>query len=297
MAKVKIIALYQFTPIRDVKNLQEKIVTFCKNKEVFGSLLIAPEGINGTIAGDPNSLDMVVCLIETLEGFNDLNCKISYSDKVPFRKLRVRLKKEIISMGVPNVDPLEYVGNYIEPDEWNEFSRNADVVLIDTRNDYEVAIGTFKGAINPKTEKFRDFPDWWSRNAKRFKDKKVAMFCTGGIRCEKSTNFLMKQDFTNVYHLKGGILKYLEVIDQEESIWEGECFVFDQRVSVKSGLEEGSYSLCFACRRPISCEDKSALEYEEGVSCHQCINEHTAKRKDGFRERQRQSIISEQKSR
>ncbi len=288
MKKIKIVTLYQFTRMTSLAQLQASLVELCYQNNVFGSLLLAKEGINGTIAGLEDGINNVLEFIGLIPGCSDVEKKISFSTKIPFLKLRIRLKKEIVTMGQPEVKPSARVGKYIEAEHWNEFTSSDDVVLIDTRNDYEVSIGTFTGAINPKTKKFRDFPEWWTKNASRLENKKIAMFCTGGIRCEKSTNFLLSKGVKDVYHLKGGILKYLEKVDPDKSKWEGECFVFDQRVSLKHGLEEGSYHLCFACRRPISEEDKLHNHYEEGVSCPYCYFQHTNSRKEGFRERQKQ---------
>jgi UPF0176 protein len=214
---------------------------------------------------------------------------------MPFLRMKVKLKKEIVTMGQPHVDPTVNVGNYVEAKDWNDLIAQDDVVLIDTRNDYEVAIGTFDGAIDPLTKSFGEFPAWWEENKNRFHNKRVAMFCTGGIRCEKSTNFLLNEGVEDVYHLKGGILKYLEEVPQEQSSWDGECFVFDARVSVKHGLEEGKYELCYACRMPLAPEDFTKPEFEKGVSCHQCINDHDEDRKERFRERQKQVMLAEKR--
>jgi UPF0176 protein len=295
MTNIKILALYQFTYFENLLGLQKSLKSICENSAVLGSLLIAPEGINGTIAGDELGIASVLSFIESLPGCSELERKFSCADKMPFLKLRVRIKKEIVSMGQSHVKPGQKVGNYITALDWNDFISGDDVIVIDTRNDYEVAIGTFNGAVNPETKKFRDFPKWWKKNANKFIDKKIAMFCTGGIRCEKSTNYLLQQNQKNVFHLKGGILKYLETVKAEDSIWTGECFVFDQRVSLKHELKEGTYSLCFACRRPISEFDKLNCEYEEGVSCHNCFDQHSPKRKDGFRERQKQIKLKTQR--
>ena len=216
------------------------------------------------------------------------NWKESTAADMPFRKMKVRLKREIVTMGQPNVDPQARVGHYVAPKDWNTLIRDPDVVVIDTRNDYEVAIGTFDGAINPKTQSFGEFPDWWAANKDKFDGKKVAMFCTGGIRCEKSTNFLLGQGVPDVYHLKGGILKYLEDVPKENSTWEGSCFVFDGRVSVGHGLQEGPHVLCHGCRRPILPEDRERPEYEDGVCCHHCSDETSDDDKARFRERQKQ---------
>jgi len=290
MGKIKILAFYKFTNFDFLSNLKSSLSQVCEANEVLGSILLSAEGLNGTIAGLEENVNTVLKSMQALPGCMDLEHKTSFSSNMPFLKLRVRLKKEIVTMGRPEVRPSQLVGNYVKAEDWNDFIRNDDVILIDTRNDYEVAIGTFEGSVNPMTQKFRDFPAWWSENRNKFKGKRIAMFCTGGIRCEKSTNFLIQNNHNNVFHLKGGILKYLEKIPLEKSQWKGECFVFDQRVSVKHGLKEGSYSLCFACRRPISDIDKTHSKFEEGVSCHNCYDQHSLRRKEGFRERQRQII-------
>ena len=288
MEKIKILAFYKFTTFNYLLDLKSSLSQMCETNEVLGSVLISEEGLNGTIAGFEENIDTALQFMQALPGCVDLEHKTSFASNKPFSKLRVRIKQEIVTMGCPEVRPSQLVGNYVEAEDWNDFIKNDDVVVIDTRNDYEVSIGTFEGSVNPMTQKFRDFPAWWSKNRHKFEDKRIAMFCTGGIRCEKSTNFLIQNDHNNVFHLKGGILKYLENVSAEKSQWKGECFVFDQRVSVKHGLQEGSYSLCFACRRPISNFDKKHAKYEEGVSCHNCYDQHSLKRKEGFRERQRQ---------
>ncbi|MDQ7081452.1 MAG: rhodanese-related sulfurtransferase, partial [Paracoccaceae bacterium] len=224
-----------------------------------------------------------------------LEHKESFADTMPFARMKLRLKREIVTMGQPDVDPLKGTGHYVEPAEWNELIASDDVVVIDTRNDYEVAIGTFEGAVDPRTRSFREFPKWWEENRDRFHNKRIAMFCTGGIRCEKSTNFLRQQGIDEVYHLKGGILKYLEEVPESESRWNGECFVFDGRVSVGHGLQPGPYDLCHACRRPIAPEDRARPEFEEGVSCHQCVDEYDEERRARFRERQKQIRLARER--
>lgn len=285
---VIVAALYHFTRFEDPASLREPLLSLCKEAKVFGTLLLAHEGINGTIAGPKEGIERLLSHIRALPGCADLEWKISHASEMPFYRMKVRLKKEIVTMGQPDVAPAEKVGRYIEPEDWNETISRDDVVVIDTRNDYEVAIGTFDKAVDPKTDTFRDFPQWWEDNADRFEGKSVAMFCTGGIRCEKATNWLMSQGVEDVMHLKGGILKYLEKIPEQESKWSGECFVFDQRVAVQHGLKEGSYSMCHACRRPISEADKASPDFQKGVSCHHCITEFSEADKARFAERQKQ---------
>lgn len=281
-------ALYHFTRFDNPEALQAPLLDLCKAQSVRGTLLLAHEGINGTIAGPRAGIDAVLAHIRSLPGCADLEWKESTAQQEPFNRMKVRLKREIVTMGQPNVDPVARVGHYVTPEDWNEFISAPDVAVIDTRNDYEVAIGTFDGAIDPETKSFGEFPQWWEENKHRFHNKRIAMFCTGGIRCEKSTSYLVSQGVDEVYHLKGGILKYLEEVPQEDSTWNGECFVFDGRVSVGHGLKEGPHELCYACRRPILPEDMKRPEYEHGVSCHQCINETTEAARAAFRERQKQ---------
>ncbi len=292
MSFITVAALYHFSRFDDHEALQKPLQETCNKAGVFGTLLLAGEGINGTIAGPRKGIDTVLAAIRALPGCADFEHKESTASVLPFNRMKVRLKAEIVTMGQPQVDPIASVGNYVAPEDWNDLIARDDVVLIDTRNDYEVAIGTFQGAIDPQTASFREFPKWWQDNKDRFHNKRVAMFCTGGIRCEKSTNYLLGEGVQDVYHLKGGILKYLENIAPDQSTWDGECFVFDARVSVGHGLAEGPYHLCYACRRPISEEDTKRPEYEKGVSCHQCLAEFDDDRRARFRERQKQVRLS-----
>lgn len=285
-------ALYHFTPFPDPASLRDPLLTLCKNQGITGTLLLAREGINGTIAGSRNGIDAVLAHIRGLPGCADLEWKESTAQAQPFSRMKVRLKREIVTMGQPDVDPRKEVGTYIEPEDWNALISAPDVVVIDTRNDYEVAIGTFEGAVDPETASFREFPDWWHANKERFHNKRIAMFCTGGIRCEKASNYLLGQGVDEVFHLHGGILKYLEEVPEEQSLWDGDCFVFDGRVSVGHGLREGPHQLCHACRRPLAPEDLRRAEYEPGVSCHQCIAETSDADKARFRERQKQILLA-----
>ena len=287
-----IAALYHFTRFADPAALRGPLSALCLAQGVKGTLLLAGEGINGTIAGSRAGIDAVLGQIRALPGCDDLDWKESTAHEMPFNRMKVRLKREIVTMGQPDVDPLARVGNYVEAAEWNALIEAPDVAVIDTRNDYEVAIGTFEGAIDPATRSFGEFPAWWEANKARFHNKRIAMFCTGGIRCEKSTNYLLGQGVEDVYHLKGGILKYLEVVPESESRWNGECFVFDGRVSVGHGLVEGPHELCYACRRPILPNDKTRPEFELGVSCHQCLDETSDDDKARFRERQKQVALA-----
>lgn len=285
-------ALYHFTRFDNHEALRQPLHDLCRDQQITGTLLLAKEGINGTVAGPKAGIDTLIAHIKSLPGCEDFVWKLSTAQDRPFARMKVRLKKEIVTMGQPDVDPLAKVGHYVEPKDWNELIQSPDVVVIDTRNDYEVAIGTFEGAIDPETATFREFPAWWEKNKDRFHNKRVAMFCTGGIRCEKSTNYLLGQGVEDVYHLQGGILKYLEEVPQDNSTWNGECFVFDGRVSVGHGLEEGPHVMCHACRRPILPEDRDRDTYENGVSCHLCIEETSEEDKTRFRERQKQIALS-----
>lgn len=287
-----IAALYHFTPLSDPAALRAPLADVCRAQGVTGTLLLASEGINGTIAGPRAGIDAALSHIRAIPGCADIDWKESQSETQPFGRLKVRLKREIVTMGQPQVDPRAGTGNYVDPADWNALISAPDVAVIDTRNDYEVAIGTFQGAIDPKTQSFRDFPAWWTENRHRFHNKKIAMFCTGGIRCEKSTNYLLGEGVPEVFHLKGGILKYLEQVPEKDSLWEGDCFVFDGRVSVGHGLTVGPHDLCHACRRPILPADRDRPEYEEGVACHHCAAETTAEDKARFRERQKQIALA-----
>jgi len=295
MTKVIVAALYHFTKFSDYKKLQDPLRKICNSEGIKGSLLIAYEGINGTISGSRSGIDAVLKHIRSMPGCSNLEHKESFASEIPFKRMKVKLKKEIVTMGQPHIDPTLNVGNYIEPSDWNNLISQDDVIVIDTRNDYEVAIGSFDGAIDPETKSFGEFPEWWEENRSKYQDKRVAMFCTGGIRCEKSTNFLLNEGVKDVYHLKGGILKYLEEVPEKNSKWNGECFVFDSRVSVKHGLEEGIYNLCYACRMQLAPDDFKKEEFEKGVSCHLCIDSNDDERKERFRERQYQVELADKR--
>ena len=294
-AMYTIAALYHFTRFADPAALKPALLELCQHHEVKGTLLLAQEGVNGTIAGSRTGIDAVIAHLRSLPGCDRLEWKEATSITPPFHRMKVRLKREIVTMGQPDVDPQAQTGHYVAPEEWNALIARDDVVVIDTRNDYEVEIGTFTGAIDPKTASFGEFPAWWAENKDRFHNKKIAMFCTGGIRCEKSANYLLGQGVEDVYHLKGGILKYLEEVPQADSTWEGECFVFDARVSVGHGLVEGPHLLCHGCRQPILPSDKTRPEYEEGVSCHKCFARTSEADKGRFRERQKQIRLAKER--
>ena len=281
-------ALYQFVRLDDFEAFRTPLRELMVELEVKGTILLALEGLNGTISGSKASIDGVVQFLQDDVRFDNLEIKFSHSETTPFKRLKVKLKKEIVTLGVEHIDPLSSVGTYIAPQDWNALISDPDVVLIDTRNNYEYEIGSFKGAINPNTETFREFPTYTKDNLEQYRGKKVAMFCTGGIRCEKSTAYLKSQGFDTVYHLQGGILKYLEEMDEEQSLWEGECFVFDDRVAVKHNLEQGQYDQCHACRYPITDEDKQHPHYEKGVSCPRCHGSRSETQVSRYRERERQ---------
>ncbi|MEM6590156.1 MAG: rhodanese-related sulfurtransferase [Pseudomonadota bacterium] len=288
-----IAALYHFTKVENPRALQGPLLSLCEAERISGTLILAREGINGTIAGPDAGIRTVFDHIRALPGFDTLVWKESHSTDQPFRRLKVRIKAEIVTMGQPHVDPTAHTGRYVEPANWNALIEAPDVAVIDTRNDYETAIGTFKGAVDPGTASFRDFPAWWAANKDQFEGKRIAMFCTGGIRCEKSTNYLLGEGVEEVFHLQGGILKYLEEVPKEDSLWQGSCFVFDNRVSVDHRLEAGAHILCHACRCPILPEDTQRPEYEDGVSCHLCARDTSETDKARFRERQKQMALSE----
>ena len=298
---VRVAALYRFARLGNYRDLREPLKRLCRQHGIGGTLLLAHEGINGTIAGTPEGIDAVLAAIRALPDCAEVDVKLSAASTMPFHRMKVRLKREIVTMGQPGIDPRSVVGTYVEPAEWNALISDPETIVIDTRNDYEVAVGTFSRAINPETVSFRQFPDWFRRERERLlgagKPPKVAMFCTGGIRCEKSTAFLKREGVEDVFHLKGGILKYLEVMPEEQSLWEGECFVFDQRVTVGHGLVEGSCTLCHACRRPVKPEELASPHYEEGVSCQACYNERTEEQRASYRERHRQELLAQAKGR
>jgi UPF0176 protein len=255
---------YKFVLIEDITQKQHSLQDFCQKMAIKGSILLAKEGINGTIAGTREAIDLTLDYLRSNPCFHDLQHKEAYTNKPPFKRLKVRLKREIVTLGIPEVDPNRHVGTYIEPKDWNQLISSPDVIVIDTRNEYEVKIGSFQGAIDPQTESFNEFPAYVKTHLDPNKQQKVAMFCTGGIRCEKASSYLLSQGFREVYHLKGGILKYLEEVPADESLWEGECFVFDDRVAVTHNLKEGHYQLCYSCGRPIP--------QGESVSCPKCDN-------------------------
>lgn len=289
-------ALYRFTPFENFADLRGPLQAACDKNGVQGTLLLAHEGINGTIAGSDAGIEAVLKHIRAMPGCAAIEVKFSRAPSMPFLRMKVRLKKEIVTMGVPGLDPRSDVGHYVAAEEWNALLEDPDTILIDTRNDYEVAAGTFEGAIDPKTKTFREFPGWFREHRAALlaegRTPRIAMFCTGGIRCEKATAFVKAEGLNDVYHLQGGILKYLENIPEEKSLWRGECFVFDQRVTVKHGLEPGSLDQCHACRMPLTAEDMASPQYEHGVSCPHCYNERDDKQRARYAERERQALLA-----
>ncbi|PPD17430.1 MAG: hypothetical protein CTY27_03865 [Methylotenera sp.] len=292
-------ALYKFVSLPNYADLQAPILAACEAHHIKGTILLASEGINGTIAGLPDDMNAVLNFLRNdavFDGkFADLEHKESYADEHPFYRMKVKLKKEIVTLGIAGVSPTKQVGTYVKPQDWNALISDPDVILIDTRNDYEVDIGTFKGAIDPKTTTFREFPEYVAKNLDKTKHKKVAMFCTGGIRCEKASSYMMDQGFEEVYHLQGGILKYLETVPEEQSLWQGECFVFDQRVAVKHNLEVGEFDQCYACRHPLSPAEIQSAEYTPGISCPYCYNTISEEKKRSLTERQKQVILAKKR--
>ena len=288
-------ALYKFSLIENPETLQVELRKKLKNNLITGTILVGEEGLNGTIAGEQANLKLALKYIKSIHGFFDLDIKHSESKENPFARLKIRLKKEIVTIGDESIDPNEIVGQYVDPENWNDLISDENTILIDTRNDYEYSIGTFKNSINPNTVKFREFPEWVKKQNFTKEDKetkKVAMFCTGGIRCEKASSFMKKDGFNNVNHLKGGILKYFEVIDEQDSLWSGECFVFDDRVSVRHDLSVGTFDMCHGCRMPITEEDKKSVSYIKGVACPKCFNEKTEAQKSRYMSRQKQIDIA-----
>ena len=292
---VVVCALYHFVNIDDDQALQQSLLSLLKDNGVKGTLLVAAEGINGTVAGTSKGIKSLQAFLASDGRFDGIVYKLSTSEEMPFPRTRVKLKKEIVTMGITDIDPRQIVGTYVKAKEWNELISDPEVTVIDTRNEYEVLIGTFENAINPHTESFREFPGFAESELNPNRHKKIAMFCTGGIRCEKSTAFLKSKGFDEVYHLEGGILKYLEDVPKEESLWQGECFVFDDRVTVDHDLKPGSYDQCHACRMPISDTDKKSTAYVRGISCSHCIDSKTDADRARFRERQKQIHLANER--
>ena len=292
--EILVATLYKFFKVDDLVALQDQLYEICNKSNVMGTILIANEGVNGTISAKPREIEKTLISIQKDDRFSEIEIKYSSTNKQPFHKMRVRLKKEIVTIGLPEINPNKIVGTYVKPEEWNDIISDPDVILIDTRNKFEIKIGSFKNALDPRTTSFRDFPEW----VKKFKqdktntNKKIAMYCTGGIRCEKASSLMKEEGFNEVYHLQGGILKYLEQVEKEKSLWEGECFVFDDRVCLTENLEVGSYKMCFACRMPITEDELNDDRYEEGISCLYCYDKTTKDKKERFESRQKQIELS-----
>lgn len=287
---------YKFVSLPDYADLRQPLLQCCQEQAIRGTILLAAEGMNATIAGSQAGIDAVLAFLRADPRFADLEHKQSTADSQPFDRLKVKLKREIVTLGVPEVDPTQQVGTYVDPKEWNALLSDPEVVVIDTRNQYEVDIGTFQGAANPQTRSFRQFPDYVQQQLDPQRHKKVAMFCTGGIRCEKASSFMLSQGFEQVYHLKGGILKYLEEVPPEESLWQGECFVFDQRVAVQHGLEIGQHDMCRSCGHPIAAADKASPHYQEGICCPYCVDQLTEAKRRRQQERQRQIELAQRQT-
>ena len=281
-------ALYKFVALPNYGSIRHPLLKVMTDNQVYGTLLLASEGINGTISSTRAGIDAVLNWLSQQPGLENIDTKESFDKEIPFYRTKVKLKKEIVTMGVEGVDPRQVVGSYVKPQDWNDLISDPEVLVVDTRNDYEVEIGTFKNAVDPKTTSFREFPDWANKNIDRAKTKKIAMFCTGGIRCEKSTAYMKEQGFEEVYHLEGGILKYLEEVPKDQTLWQGECFVFDNRVAVDHDLKRGSYDQCHACRMPITEQEKTLDSYQEGLSCHHCFDRVSDEQKQRFAQRQKQ---------
>jgi len=286
--KIVIATMYQFVQLDDLTDMKPLLVKMCRENNIKGTILLAQEGLNATIAGPRLAIDKLLAYLYSLPRFKTMKYKESFTDAPPFRRLKIKIKQEIVTMGIPETDPKKLSGKRVDAKQWNKLIKNPDITTIDTRNKYEHEVGTFENAISPETDRFRDFPNFVNTKLDPQKQQRIAMFCTGGIRCEKASNYLLKSGFKEVYHLDGGILKYLETVKKKDSLWHGECFVFDERVALNKDLLPGSYVQCHACRRPLRNSDLKSPLYELGVSCHHCHGKHGAKKIEGLKERQRQ---------
>jgi UPF0176 protein len=297
--EVIVAAFYKFIHLSDPVGLQRDLQKTCEAADILGTILVAPEGINGTVCASHEGMSALMAYFADSAYFSDIQPKYSFAEEPAFYRMKVRLKQEIVTMGQPDIDPENSVGTYVPPQDWNALIGAPDTLVIDTRNRYEVAVGTFENAVDPQTASFRDFPAWIENYMadlpENERPKNIAMFCTGGIRCEKATSYLRARGYENVFHLEGGILKYLETVAAEDSAWRGECFVFDQRVSVKHGLAPGAYDQCHACRMPLTAEEKQLASFEHGVSCLHCIDTHNEADRARFRERQKQMRLSKER--
>jgi UPF0176 protein len=294
-SQIVVCALYKFVTLEKFQDLRQPLLKVMEYNKIRGTLLLASEGINGTVASNRQGIDALLAWFEKDARLGNIVVKESFENSNPFNRIKVKLKKEIVTMGIEGIDPKQVVGTYVKPKDWNALISDPDVVLVDTRNAYEVKVGTFEGALNPNTTNFREFPQYVRDNLDPKANKKVAMFCTGGIRCEKSTAYLKEQGFDEVYHLEGGILKYLEEVPEADTMWQGECFVFDNRVTVDHQLEKGAYDQCHACRLPITKEEQTSEKFLEGISCPHCFDTHTLDQRQRYEERQRQMELSKER--
>ena len=294
---IRVAALYRFARLDAFEDLRAPLAAFCCGRGIKGTLLLAHEGINGTVAGSEADIAALIEHLGYIEGLAGLEVKYSAASEMPFHRMKVRLKREIVTMGVEDIDPAKSAGTYVAPADWNALVSDPDTILIDTRNAYEVSIGTFKGAVDPATSSFREFPAWVEAHRAELDGRRIAMFCTGGIRCEKATAYVKSLGFEDVFHLKGGILKYLEEVPAAQSLWQGECFVFDERVSVSHGLVEGEAELCRACRHPLTGDDRQSPKYAAGVSCPHCFDDRSDEDRQRYAERQRQVELAQAQGR
>jgi len=287
---------YKFIELNDLENLRDRALNFCESQQLKGTILLAHEGINATISGKQENVDQFFQFLKQDERFADIEPKLSYTEEPPFHRMKVKIKPEIITMGVNEIEPAITTGKHVDPETWNDIISDPEVLVIDTRNEYEYKVGSFENAVSPQTDNFREFPEFVEENLDPNQHKKVAMFCTGGIRCEKASTYLLEKGFEEVYQLNGGILNYLETVSPEESLWEGECFVFDSRVAVNENLETGDHELCYGCRHPLSPEDLQSEKYQPGVCCPYCYDRLTKQQRDRFTERWRQQQLAKQRN-
>ncbi|QDZ39700.1 rhodanese-related sulfurtransferase [Euhalothece natronophila Z-M001] len=290
-----VVTFYKFIELENLEELRDRALSFCQQQNLKGTILLASEGINATLSGEQENLDNFIHFLKQDQRFADIQPKFSESDNPPFHRMKVKIKPEIVTMGVEEINPKITTGQHIDPETWNKLITDPEVLVIDTRNEYEYKVGTFQNAISPKTDHFREFPEFVEENLDPKQHKKIAMFCTGGIRCEKASAYLKEQGFEEVYQLNGGILNYLDSISPEESLWQGECFVFDHRVAVNENLEKGNHEICYGCRHPLSPEDRKSEKYQPGVSCPYCYDQLTKEQRDRFAERWRQEQIARQR--
>ena len=294
--KTIVASFYKFIKLNDLSKIKIPLQGLCLKNNIHGTILLAPEGLNGTISGDKIGVESILNFLRCDNRFSDLTPKISFSNNKTFSRMKVKLKKEIVTMGVNNIEPENLSAKFVDATQWNELISDPDIMLLDTRNHYEISIGSFRGAISPSTNSFRDFPAWVDSLDEKLKGKKIAMFCTGGIRCEKASSMMLKKGFKNIYQLNGGILKYLEEINLNDSLWDGSCFVFDDRVALNHGLKESIYEMCHACRTPYHPDEKKSKYFIEGVSCSKCYNQYSDERKERFAERQKQIDLAKKRN-